>query len=192
LRNRLSIAVAVAFALILTAGARATFAQDATDSAAGSDWERVAPDSDSSEQVLELPQATCTQDGVSVPCDDEDSSTASGGPPSFDDDTAGNDQPPYNPDEVGTLDDYVNAGVYPVPYGLQSGMIATRGPINGSLSQLPPSAYIVPPGASMSAPLTPAARPPLSPGGPWMTPPSMMTVPAGSPMATGPAPFRLH
>ncbi len=191
MRN-ISIAVAAALALVLTAGARVTFAQDAADPGEGSDWERVASDSDSSGQVLELPQATCTQDGVSIPCDDDGSSTASGGPASYDDDTAGNDQPPYNPDDVGTLDDYVNAGVYPVPYGLQAGMVATRGPINGSLPQLPPSAYMVPPGASMSAPLTPAARPPLSPTGPWMTPPSLMNRSAGSPMATGPASFRLH
>jgi hypothetical protein len=192
-RIRLSIAAAAAFALMLTLGARATFAQDAGPGP-DSDWERTSPDGDSSSQVLELPQATCTQDGIAVSCDDDSGTTASGGPSSYDDDTASNDQPPYSPDEVGTLDDYVNGGVYPVPYGLPAGLVVTRGPINGSLPQLPPFAYTVPPGAGMSAPLTPAARPPLSPGGPWMTPPSMMTMgrPAGSPMATGPATFRLH
>jgi hypothetical protein len=191
MRNRLCVVLA-AFALMLAAGVRLTFAQDAGPDP-DSDWERVAPDTDSSGQVLELPQATCTRDGASVSCDDEDGSTASGGQPSYDDDTASNDQqPPYNPDEVGTLDDYVNGGVYPLPYGLPAGMIATRGSLSSTPSPLPPSAYIVPPGASMSSPLTPAARPPLSPGGPWMTPPSMMTAPAGSPMATGPASFRLH
>ena len=191
----LSVAVVAAFALMLTAGAQVTFAQDVADPDPGSDWERVSPDTDSSGQVLELPQATCTQDGISVSCDDESATTASGGPSSYDDDTASSDQPPpYAPDEVGTLDDYVNGGVYPMPYGIGGGMVATRGPIGvtGIPSPLPPSAYIVPPGASMSAPLTPAARPPLSPGGPWMTPPSMMSAPAGSPMATGPASFRLH
>ena len=195
-----SIAIAGAVALMLTAGARPTFAQDiAADPAASpdDDWERVSPDPDSSGQVLEIPPATCTRDGVSVACEDGDgdgSATAGGGPPTFDDDAASNDQPPYSPDEVGTLDDYVNGGVYAVPYGLPAGLAMTRGPINGSLRQLPPFAYTVPPGAGMSAPLTPAARPPLSPGGPWMTPPSMMTMgrPAGSPMATGPATFRLH
>ncbi|HYL60161.1 MAG TPA: hypothetical protein VEU51_14920 [Candidatus Acidoferrales bacterium] len=193
--NRISVAVAAAFALILAAGVRGTFAQDVADPDPGSDWERVSPDTDSSGQVLELPQATCTQDGISVPCDDDGIPIAGGSPSSYDDDTASNDQPPpYTPDEVGTLDDYVNGGVYPMPYGFGAGMVATRGPIyvNRTPSPLPPSAYIVPPGASMSAPLTPAARPPLYPGGPWMTPPSMMTAPAGSPMASGPASFRLH
>jgi hypothetical protein len=115
MRNGLFIAVAAAFALMLTAGARATFAQDAAPSP-DSDWERVSPDADSSGQVLELPQATCTQDGASIPCDDDGIPVAGGSPSSYDDDTASNDQPPpYAPDEVGTLDDYVNGGVYPLP-----------------------------------------------------------------------------
>lgn len=195
------------FALIALAGSRAAFAQDADESDAAA-WVRVDPDSsadtsgsDPSGEVLEIPQTACIKDGTAVPCDtasnpsdadgdDADQPIAVGGPPpaspqTFDDDTAS--AAPANSDDWGSADDYATQSPYGFPYATtQYGTVVARAPGYGTASGSP-----FPPMA-MSNPLTPPGRPSLYPGGPWMTPPRMMTMarPAGSPMAGGA--FRFH
>ncbi|HYR78915.1 MAG TPA: hypothetical protein VEO55_02860 [Candidatus Dormibacteraeota bacterium] len=174
----------------------------------------------SAEKVLELPQTACVQNGVSIPCDERiivsnapgtgvaidnqqnnqgDGTQAAGGgggyapasPQTFDEDT--NAAPASSDSDWGSADDYANQQpIYGIPYGaVQYGSAGSRGPIYGN-PQIPPSMVFPFPPAPMSSPITQAARPPLSPGGPWMTPPSMMMMsrPAGSPMAGGA--FRVH
>ena len=181
------------------------------------DWQRANPDlsAESAEKVLELPQTACVQNGVSIPCDervvvsnapgtgiandnqqdnqgDGTQATGDGGsspvsPQTYDEDTAS--AAPTVDSDWGTADDYANQQpIYGIPYGAVQ---ASRGPIYGN-PQIPPSMVFPFPPAPMSSPITQAARPSLSPGGPWMTPPSMMMMsrPAGSPMAG--APFRFH
>lgn len=211
------------FALITLAGAHAGFAQDdpASGSDSGANWERVDPDlpspdltAESAEKVLEIPQAACVQDGVSIPCDERISVSnspgddnvnddaipqASGGlspasSPTLDDDTA-SAAPIGSDSDWGTADDNANQPIYGFPNAMaQYGSVASGGPIyrNPAEVPVPPSMAFPFPPMAMSSPLTPAARPPLSPVGPWMTPPSMMMLsrPAGSPMAG--QPFRFH
>ena len=181
------------------------------------DWQRANPDlsSESAEKVLELPQTACVQNGVSIPCDerivvsnapgtgvandnpqdnqgDGTQATGDGGsspasPQTFDEDTASTAPAGFDPD-WGTADEYANQQpIYGIPYGAVQ---ASRGPIYGN-PQIPPSMVFPFPPAPMSSPITQAARPSLNPGGPWMTPPSMMMMsrPAGSPMAGG---IRFH
>jgi hypothetical protein len=205
------------FALIALVGARGAFAQDAPASGSDSDanWERIDPDfgADSAEKVLEIPQIACVEDGVSIPCDEQVSASNSPGngndngdddanpqassgsspasPQTLDDDTA-SAGPIGSDSDWGTADDYANQPIYGIPYGTaQYGRVISRGPIYGN-PQVPPSMAFPFPPMAMSSPLTQAARPPLNPTGPWMTPPSMMMLsrPAGSPMAG--QPFRFH
>jgi len=185
----------------------------AAGSDSSGDWQRANPDlsSESAEKVLELPQTACVQNGVSIACDERvtvsnapeaggaiDSqdnqqddgtqvATAPVSPQTFDEDTAS--AAPTGDSDWGTADDYANQQpIYGIPYGAVQ---ASRGPIYGN-PQIPPSMVFPFPPAPMSRPITQAARPSLSPGGPWMTPPSMMMMsrPAGSPMAGGA--FRFH
>jgi len=185
----------------------------AAGSDSSGDWARVNPDltTESAEKVLEIPQTECVENGVSIPCDeritvnnapgdgvandnpDDNGTQAAGGgsapvsPQTFDNDIA-NAAPVGSDADWGTADDYANqTPIYGIPYGT----VASRGPIYGN-PQIPRSMVFPFPPAPMSSPITQAARPPLSPGGPWMTPSSMMMVgrPAGSAMAG--APFRFH
>jgi hypothetical protein len=192
----------------------------AAGSDSSGDWQRANPDlsSESAEKVLELPQAACVENGVSIPCDeriivsnppgtgsvnenpnqdDDGAQTASAGsaptsPQTFDEDTA-NAAPAASDPDWGSADDYANqTPIYGIPYGaVNYGGVASRGPIYGN-PQIPRSMVFPFPPMAMSSPLTQASRPPLSPGGPWMTPPSRMMIgrPAGSPMAGGA--FRFH
>ena len=122
--------------------------------------------------------------------DDADQPIAVGGPPpaspqTFDDDTAS--AAPADSNDWGSADDYATQSPYGFPYATTTyGAVVARAPGNGTTSGSP-----FPPMA-MSSPLTPPGRPSLYPGGPWMTPPRMMTMarPAGSPMAGGA--FRFH
>ena len=210
------------FALIALGGVRAAFAQD--DPASGSDsdanWERIDPNfsAESAEKVLEIPQAACVRDGVSIPCDERISVSNSPGddngnandnddaipqasdglspasPQTLDDDTA-SAAPIGSDSDWGTADEYANQPVYGFPNAMaQYGGVASGGPIyrNPAEVPVPPSMAFPFPPMAMSSPLTQAARPPLGPVGPWMTPPSMMMLsrPAGSPMAG--QPFRFH
>lgn len=197
------------FALIAIAQARGAFAQDADSSDPGAGWVRVDPDApadspgeDSSGAVLEIPQATCTPGDATTPCDaagtassgdpeDADQPIAVGGPPpaspqTFDDDTA--NAAPAGPDsDWGSPYDYANQSPYGFGYATTTyGTVVAGAPGYPNTSTSPFSHM------AMSSPLTSPARPPLYPGGPWMTPPSMMSMnrPAGSPMAG--APFRFH
>ncbi|HEV2171483.1 MAG TPA: hypothetical protein VGR40_11065 [Candidatus Binatus sp.] len=192
-----------ALAMMLLINARAALSQDATsaetsdDSGAvsgtsvDSNWARVdsTPAIDdgaaSADKVLEIPQAKCSGDEDSGPCDananndpnDDDGGIVApspGAPP--DTDTASN----TTSDDWGTADEYQNQQAYNVPYPVYqyypystSALGAMRRP-----SQVPASAF-----APGSRPITQAARPPLSQG-PWMTPSTMSAFsrPAGGPM----------
>jgi hypothetical protein len=181
------------FTLIVLAGARAAFAKDSSASGdSDTNWVRVdsGPGGESGDQVLEIPQVACDDDGASSPCDNDDDGGIPTGvalspasPQTFDDDTAS----AGNPDsDWGTADDYLNQPIYGVPYGY----VASRGSINGNLpGQRSPFPFSP---LSTSSPITRAATPPLNPTGAWMTPPSMsrFSQPAGNPMAG--APFRFH
>jgi len=189
---RLIVAIFAALAMTVLVSARAAFSQDAEDSAAGADagWEGTGPAVDEgagmAEKVLEIPQLTCANDGVSVPCadgSDEDAdadgqavnASSPGAPPTLDDDTADARGPNQ---DWGTLDDYQNEEAYGVPCAVYPyPMTVAVGTMNRP-SSLPASAY-----APMSSPLTQAARPPLNPG-PWMISPSMspFSHPAGNPI----------
>lgn len=210
------------FALIALVGARAAYPQDPVAPASDSDadWESADPDlsAASAEKVLEIPQAACVENGVSIPCDDRVSvsnspdnddeaanpevsgagnPSASGAgvspasPQTLDEDTA-SAGPIGSDSDWGTADDYANQPIYGIPYGTaQYGSVASMGPIYGN-PQIPPSMAFPFPPMAMSSPLTQAARPPLYSAGPWMTSPSMMMFsrPAGTPMAG--QPFRFH
>jgi hypothetical protein len=191
---------ALLFALILMSWSGRGIAGDEAIAESGSDsnWEEV-------NQVLEIPQA-CTKDGVVMACeeyasrgpgdsssttdddeDDESIETARPGRPNTFDEDSTSAVPVDKDSEWGTVSDYQNEAIASVPSGFA---VVTGGFPNNNIPMLPPSAYPLPP---MSSPLTPAARPPLSPGGPWMTPPSMTTWgrPAGSPMMPSSA-FRMR
>jgi len=189
---RLIVAIFAALAMTVFVNARAAFSDDVEDSGAGADanWERTGPavdeDADTAGKVLEIPQATCSKDGVSVPCDvdtadptDDDgqaiNAPSPGAPPTLDDDTANAGAPNQ---DWGTVNDYQNEQIYGVPYAVYPYSVTVASGTMNRPSPLPPSAY-----APMSSPLTQAAHPPLNPG-PWMTPASMSAFsrPAGSPM----------
>ena len=202
------------FVLIALAGVHATFATDASASGAhaalatsastsgdsDTNWVRVdsGPGGESSDQVLEIPQAAC--DDASVPCDDESGNSSTGdddgiptyggspaSPQSFDDDTA---SAGTADSDWGNANDYLNQPIYGVPYGY----VAPGGSINGNLPPSQRSPFPFSP-MSTSSPITQAAQPSLNPNGAWMTPPSMsqFSRPAGSPMASAPfRSFRLH
>jgi len=191
--TRLIVAIFAALAMTVFVNARAAFSQDA-DSGTSVDpsWERTGPaidgDAESADKVLEIPQAPCTKDGVSVACadtnpagsdDDNDQAinapSPGAPPPTLDEDTASSAAP--DDQDWGTVDDYQNQPAYGVPYAVYPYPTTVAGRMNGP-SQLPASAL-----APMSSPITQAARPPLNPG-PWMLSPSMSTFsrPAGSPM----------
>ena len=199
-RARLITAVFAALAVTVFVNARDAFSQDAAESGTSVDgnWERVDngptidEDAASGDKVLEIPQAKCSNDDDSGPCEananndpnaDDDggiNAPSPGAPPqTFDQDTASNSQDP----DWGSVDEYQNQQAYNVPYAIypypyavnpyQANGGALRGP-----SPVPPSAY--------ASPLTQAVRPPLNQG-PWMTRPMMSTFsrPAGSSPAFG-------
>jgi hypothetical protein len=192
--SRLILATIAALAMTVFVNARISFSQDAPESGTSVDanWDSTGPtideDAASADKVLEIPQATCENDGTSAPCDgpvaagSTDDSQAinapspGAAPQVYDDDTAS-----AVPDEDwGTADDYQNQQVYAVPYAAYSYPYAVGGPLTmNRLSPVPASAYAP---MTMSSPVTQAARP-LN-HGPWMTPPSMSVFsrPAGSPM----------
>jgi hypothetical protein len=188
---RLIVAIFAALAMIVLVSARAAYSQDAEDSAAGIDASLEGPgpavdeDAKTADKVLEIPQLTCANDGISLPCgvSDEDADAGAqainapspGAPPTLDDDTAAASLPNQ---DWGTLDDYQNQQAYGVPYAVYAyPMIVAAGAMNRP-SPSPASAYV-----PMSGPLTQAARPPLNPG-PWMMSPSLspFSHPAGNPM----------
>ncbi|MGC2756356.1 hypothetical protein, partial [Candidatus Binatus sp.] len=166
-------------------------------------WDSTGPtideDAASADKVLEIPQATCNNDGTSAPCDgpaasgtDDDgqaiNAPSPGAPPQvYDDDTASSGAPD---EDWGTADDYQNQQVYAVPYGGYGYPYTINTPLTMNRpSPVPASAY-----APMSSPLTEAARPSLNQG-PWMTPPTMSAFsrPAGSPMmGMASSPFGFH
>lgn len=192
---RLFVAVFATLAMTVFVSARAAFAQEAPVSGTSVDasWERTSPegpaidaDAATADKVLEIPQAPCTKDGASGPCDstapdgsgDDDqaiNAPSPGAPPqTYDEDTAtsaASDQ------DWGTVDDYQNQPAYGVPYLVYPYPVAAAGTARIP-APVPPSAYV-----PMSGPVTQAARPPLNQG-PWMLSPSMSAFgrPAGSPM----------
>jgi len=188
---RLIVAIFAALAMTVLVNARAAFSQDAEDSAAGTDASSessgpaVDGGAETADKVLEIPQLTCANDGISVPCGggDEDADADSqainapslGAPPTLDADTADASGPNQ---DWGTLYDYQNQQAYGVPYAVYPyPMTVAVGTMNRP-SPYPALAYV-----PMSSPLTQAARPPLNPG-PWMMSPSlsMFSHPAGNPM----------
>ena len=204
---RFIVAIFAALTMTVLVNARSAFSQEAAESGTSVDagWDSVGPTIDdsasSADKVLEIPQATCTND-PSVPCnasaaspDDPDDETINapqpGSPPTvLDDDTAsaGASDPDW-----GDATDYQNQQVYAAPYaypyayGYGVGVARNVNP----QSPVPASAYIP---APMSSPLTQATRPPLSQG-PWMNPPTMSAFgrPAGSPMmGMASSPFGFH
>jgi hypothetical protein len=193
--SRLITAIFAALAMTMFVNARAAFSQDAAESGTSVDanWERVDngptidEDAASAEKVLEIPQAKCSNDDESGPCDanasndqnaDDDgaiNAPSPGAPPqTFDENTASTAQDP----DWGSVDEYQNQQAYNVPYAIYPYPTTAYGALRRP-SQVPPSGYV-------SGPLTQAARPPLNQG-PWMTPPTMSTFsrPAGSPPAYG-------
>jgi hypothetical protein len=193
---RLFVAIFASLAMTAFVNARNAFAQDAADSGTSVDasWERVRPVSPaidenaaSADEVLEIPQAACTQHGVSVACDDASAdgnnddgqainAPSPGAPPATaDENSASNDAPDS---DWGTVNDYQNEQVYAVPYPVYPYPYPVTIARTMRPSPVPASAY-----APMSSPITQAARPPLNPG-PWMTPATMSAFsrPAGSPM----------
>lgn len=193
--KRVIIAICSALALTLFVNARSAFSQDDPESGTSVDasWDRTGPtideDAASADKVLEIPQAACTGDDATTPCD---TSTASadddpndqtinapepGSPPSvYDDDTASSGTPDS---DWGDANDYQNQQVYAaVPYAVYPyANPVTVARTNNQPSPVPASAY------APSTPLTQAALPPLNQG-PWMNPPTMSAFarPAGSPM----------
>jgi hypothetical protein len=189
----LIVAIFAALALTVFANARAAFSQDAdSGTSVDANWERTGPaidgDAESADKVLEIPQAACTRDGVSVACagtnpaggDDNDQAinapSPGAPPPTLDEDTASSAAP--DDQDWGTADDYQNQPAYPVPYVVYQRPVTVAGTARIP-SPVPASAY-----APMSSPITQAAHPPLNPG-PWMLSPSMSAFgrPAGSPMS---------
>jgi len=193
---RLTVAIFAALALTVFANVRAAFSQDAdSGTSVDANWERtgraIEGDAESADKVLEIPQAACTRDGVSVACagtnpaggDDNDNDndqainapSPGAPPPTLDEDTASAAAP--DDQDWGTVDDYQNQPAYGVPYAVYPYPTTVAGRMNGP-SQIPASAL-----APTSSPITQAARPPLNPG-PWMLSPSMSAFsrPAGSPM----------
>jgi hypothetical protein len=188
---RLFVAIFASLALTVLANVRTALSQDAdSGTSVDASWERTGPaidgDAESADKVLEIPQATCSKDGVSVACgntnpdgDDNDQTinapSPGAPPPAIDEDTASSASP--NDDDWGSVDDYQNQPAYGVPYAVYQRPVTVAGtPL--TRSPVPASAY-----APMSSPITQAARPPLNPG-PWMLGPSMSAFsrPAGSPM----------
>jgi hypothetical protein len=191
----LIVAIFAALAMTVFTNARAAFSQDAdSGTSVDASWVRTGPtgpaldgDVESASKVLEIPQASCTKDGVSVACadnpagDDDDNDQAINAPspgappPTLDEDTASSAAP--NDQDWGTVDDYQNQPGYGVPYAVYPYPVTVAGTTR-TPSPVPASAY-----APMSSPITQAARPPLNPG-PWMLSPSMsqFSRPAGGPM----------
>ena len=72
---RFIVAIFAALAMTVFVNARSAFAQEAAESGTSVDagWDRTAPTIDdsasSADKVLEIPQATCSKDDPSVPCD---------------------------------------------------------------------------------------------------------------------------
>lgn len=197
--NRLppaAVALVASVALLFIAGATSAGAADDATAGPGGDWEAV-------NQVLEIPQS-CTQDGKVISCDSTArtgpiSDDASDGGDGADGDAAANDgsavatAPSLDADSAsgdagsvnqgwGTLDEYENETVSaPVPIVVVSGAMTRGGGLSPRFTPM-----------AMSHPLTSAARP-LSPGGPWMIPPSAAWGrPAGSPIVMPGSPFQLH
>jgi hypothetical protein len=200
--KRVIITICTALVLTLFVNARSAFSQDDPESGTSVDgtsvdanWNPTGPtideDAASADKVLEIPQAACTKDDPTAPCD---TSTASaddpndqtinapqpGAPPSvYDDDTASSGTPDS---DWGDADDYQNQQVYAVPYAVYGYPYGVNGVnvarTNNVPSPVPASAF-----APMSSPITQAALPPLHQG-PWMNPPTMSAFarPAGSPM----------
>jgi hypothetical protein len=216
---RLITAIFAALAMTVFINARAAFSQDAAESAPSVDaapsgdatsgasadatsgtsvdanWERVDSgptidtDAASADKVLEIPQAKCSGDEDSGPCDANANTDANanddgginspspGAPPqTFDEDTASTAQDP----DWGSVDEYQNQQAYNVPYAIYPYQTNVYGAYRRP-SQLPQTTF-----APVNGPLTQAVRPPLSQG-PWMTPARMSAFsrPAGSPPAYG-------
>jgi hypothetical protein len=190
---RLIVALFAALAMTVLANARFAFSQEAAESGTSVDanWESTGPGIDENaekgDKVLEIPQAECTKDGATVPCDEAKAdpngddgqainAPSPGSPPVLDDDTASSGSPDQ---DWGNADDYQNQQVYAIPYAVYPYQYPVT--VARNVNQPPPvpaSAYV-----PMSSPLTQAARPPLSQG-PWMNRPmtSAFGRPAGSPM----------
>jgi hypothetical protein len=203
--SRLIVASVAALAMSFVVNARLACSQEAPESGTSVDanWDSTGPtideDAASADKVLEIPQATCDNDGTSAPCDgpaaggtDDDgqaiNAPSPGSPPQvYDDDTASSGVPD---EDWGTADDYQNQQVYAVPYGAYPYPYTINTPLTMNRpSPVPASAF-----APLSSPLTQAARPSLNQG-PWMTPPTMSAFsrPAGSPMMRmSSAPFAFH
>ncbi len=197
--RRLIIATFAALAIFTFVNAHSAFSQEEPESGTSVDanWDRTTPSvgdltidesTASADKVLEIPQAACTKDGTTVPCDDatanadDDNDQAinapqPGSPPTvYDDDTASSGAPDS---DWGDANDYQNQQVYAVPYPVYAYPYpVTVARTANQPSPVPASAF-----APMSSPLTQAARPPLRQG-PWMNPPTMSAFsrPAGSPM----------
>jgi hypothetical protein len=199
--SRLIAAIFTALAMSLLVNARAALSQDAAGSdtsadsgavsgtSVDSDWTRVdgGPTIDESaasgDKVLEIPQAKCSNDEDSGPCEanannnpnDDDGGIVApspGAPP--DEDTASNTAG----DDWGNVDEYQNQQAYNVPYPVyQYYPYATTGAV-GAMRRPGPL-----PSTGYATPLTQASRPPLNQG-PWMTPSTMSAFsrPAGGPM----------
>lgn len=191
------VAIFAALALTVLANARTALSQEAdSGTSVDANWERTGPaidgDAESADKVLEIPQAACTKNGVSVACagtnsagndnDDNDNNdqainAPSPGtpPPTLDEDTASSAAP--DDQDWGTVNEYQNQPAYGVPYAVYQRPVTVAGTAR-TPSPVPASAY-----APMSNPITQAARPPLNPG-PWMLGPSMSAFsrPAGTPM----------
>jgi hypothetical protein len=201
---RLIVAIFAALAMTVLVNARFAFSQEEPESGTSVDanWDRTGPgideNAETANKVLEIPQATCTGDTASVPCDaaadanDDDGTQAinapsPGAPPQvLDDDTASSGAPDQ---DWGDADDYKNQQVYAVPYAVYPYPYPATVARSNSTSAVPASAY-----APLSSPITQAARPPLNQG-PWMNPPTMSAFgrPAGSPMmGMASSPFGFH
>lgn len=208
----LFIAVFAALAMTVFVNARAAWSQDVADSGAGDDanWVRVEPaepaapsideDATSGEQVLEIPQAKCSDDDEdsdacngAAPANNESSDNdqsinapSPGAPPQTFDEDAYNNQPDT---DWGTVDEYQNQQSYSIPYVVYpyaTGVVSPTGmmsPTGGVRTMRRPSRFPSSTFAPISTPLTQAARPPLNQG-PWMTRPTMSAFgrPAGGPM----------
>jgi hypothetical protein len=120
---RLIVAIFAALAMTVLVNARFAFSQEEPESGTSVDanWDRTGPgideNAETANKVLEIPQATCTGDTASVPCDsaadanDDDGTQAinapsPGAPPQvLDDDTANSGAPDQ---DWGDADDYQN------------------------------------------------------------------------------------
>jgi hypothetical protein len=157
----------------------------------------AAPDWESVNQVLEIPQV-CTKDGVVVTCAPLGAGSAIyGGATASADPSAAGDSSTEEVSSVddsdsagdpawGTLQDYENQGVAGGPIAIYTGP--------GMRGTLPPSAYAVParPIIIRSMPTAPRVGIFGPPSSPWMLSPRMATGPAAMPLTMPGRGFPLH